>query len=316
MMAPWTVSVPASTANLGPGFDVLGLALDLHLKVVARPASAWSLTLTGRGSDVLPRDRTHLVVTSFEHFCREQRLVTPPLHLEVDNEIPLCGGFGGSAAAIVAGLALGQMAAAGRINRKQLLAQAARLEGHADNAAAAVYGGLQVCGQIGCRIAQAGRLDERIRLVVAAPAIRADTADMRAVLPKTWPGADLAENEKLLTRLLVGLVSGDAFELKACERDCIHQPYRFPHLPISRKIFEAMIAAEDIAGAFLSGSGTAVAGFVVGTRDPRPRLAAALTAAGIEAELFLLDPDRLGIQAGDPEPLETALTEEQDRFRP
>jgi homoserine kinase len=255
------------------------------------------------------------VVNSFEHFCRRQRLVTPPLCVTVENEIPLCGGLGGSAAAIVAGLALGQLAGSDRINRKQLLALGAEREGHPDNAASAVYGGLQVCRMGSGRIAQAGRIDERIRLVVAAPRTRADTANMRSILPATWPGADLAENEKLLTRLMVGLISGDPFELKACERDLLHQPYRFPALPISKKIFEAMIAVEAIAGAYLSGSGSAVAGFVVGNRDPRPQLAAMLAEAGIDAELFWLEPDRTGIRTGDLDTCEPVPAEVREPIR-
>ena len=263
-MKTYSVQVPGSTSNLGPGFDTLGLALALPLKVNARESNRWHLSLQGYGADTFPRDERNLIVGAFRSYCRKRGLPERPLALSITNGIPCSGGLGGSAAAIAAGLGLGQLLHMGKLDKPTLFHETTAWEGHPDNGAPAIFGGLQIChktgDQFGCN---SGDLSSEIECVLAIPEERADTHTMRNILPKTWDQDVLESNEKLLSKLIKGLKTADPEGLKCSARDRIHQPYRFPKLPKAKRCFDLLNAQKWVHGAFLSGSGAAVCGWLL-----------------------------------------------------
>lgn len=237
------VRVPASSANLGPGFDVFGAALALHVEV--------EVVETGRFSVVtdlnIARDRRNLVVRGFA-------ALHPPDDFEfrITSTIPLSGGLGSSAAAIVAGL----VAADSMFELDaDLLAHATRVEGHPDNVAAALQGGVVVCAPDG----HVTRLDAPagIETVLVVPHEAVRTAQARAALPAQVPMADAVANVAHAAQLVLGLSTGDLDLVARGLQDRLHQPYRAHLYPRSA---ELMAAAPSLGalGATISGAGPTV----------------------------------------------------------
>ncbi len=270
------VSVPATTANLGPGFDCLGLALSLHNRVEASPGPRWQITVEGEGAGLLPEDESNLVVQAMAHLARAAGRPLPPLRIAQHNAIPVGSGLGSSAAAVVAGLLAADALLESRLSPARLLALAAEMEGHADNAAAALYGGLALV---------AG--DEVVQLPVAPldavavlPAVALSTRAARAALPASVPLADAVFNVGKMGLLLHALAQGDAAQLARAMADRLHQPYRAPLIP---GLAGALAAAQaEGAAACLSGAGPSVIAFAAAEQD-RQRLAGVIAAAFAEA---------------------------------
>jgi len=236
------VRVPASSANLGPGFDVMGAALGLHLEL--------EVTETGRfavQTDLdLPRDRSNLVVRAFERLHPAD-----DFSFAITSAIPLCGGLGSSAAATVAGL----MAADHLFELDaDLLAHATELEGHGDNAAAALTGGFVISDGARIRRIEAPMGLEAV-LVVPAEAVRTEQA--RAVLPQHVPIADAARNVAWASLLTLGLATGDFAAIADGLHDALHQPYRAHLFPRSAAML-ARAPEFGALGATVSGAGPAI----------------------------------------------------------
>ena len=287
------VSVPATSGNLGPGFDVLGMAFDWRMEARATFSDTWNIRVTGPAAGKLPSDDTNLMAVVYSAFCRDNGWPVRPLSIDMQSPLPLCGGLGSSATAIVGALALAFLANDQPVDRDRIFAEAARREGHPDNAAPAIFGGLQVCGSSSGFETRSAPVHESIGAVLVVLEAQASTEEMRQVLPKTWPDEDLAENKKLVARLLKGLETGDPEGLACSERDRIHQPYRFQAQPLSKQVFELMCGVPEIAGAFLGGSGPTVIGWV--TEGQRPDVAGVLEAAGIPAQIRDVAVDRDGL---------------------
>lgn len=253
-----SVRVPASTSNLGPGFDLLGLALDLHLEVECLgPAAGPESELQEFGGEARdwPREGD-LLRTSLARGAQRLGLSLPPLALRVRSQIPLERGLGSSGAAIVAGLVLARELAARHVDERELLAWAFELEGHPDNVTPALLGGctLSLPTPRGLK-AIAQRVHPSIRVAVAWPAQRLGTRAARSVLPARVPFADAVENPRRLALLLEGLREGDPELLELGGEDRLHVPYR---MPLIRGAERALAAARG-AGAWLatlSGSGS------------------------------------------------------------
>ncbi|MGH8776943.1 MAG: homoserine kinase [Jiangellaceae bacterium] len=228
------VRVPATSANLGAGFDALGLALDLHDVVAARVGTGLNVSVSGCGADELPRDANHLVVrammATFDHLGEP----LPGLDVRCENRLPHGCGLGSSAAAIVAGvLAARGLVADGhqRMNVPAVLALAARLEGHPDNVAPCVLGGLTIAW-LSDGSAHAVRLDVHpdVRPVVCIPADSVSTQEARGLLPATVPHQDAAWNAARAALLVEALTRRPELLLDATE-DRLHQQYRAPAMP-------------------------------------------------------------------------------------
>ncbi|MBI3941323.1 MAG: homoserine kinase [Acidobacteria bacterium] len=253
------IAVPGSIANLGPGFDTLAVAVRIYLRV--------------RVAEVLGRDRSRLefifvdqklrgdnfIESAFRFLAASDGLDFPSLRLEVRSEIPMRGGLGSSSAAIVAGLRLYE-ALAGPQPSQRLLTAAARLDGHPDNVAAALLGGLSGCCQLadGSVHAVSSPWPESLRFVVVTPEAELPTASSRRVLPDRIDRSDAVFNLQRVALLLQALGAGEHRFLKEALRDRWHQPYRQALVPG----LEPALALEhpDLLGVCLSGSGPSVVG--------------------------------------------------------
>ena len=261
------VSVPATSANLGPGFDSLGLALSLRDELVAEVLpEGLVVDVTGEGSEDVPRDETHLVVRSMRAAFDLMGVRPPGLRLECHNLIPHSRGLGSSSAAIVAGVTLARaLVAGGRLllSDEALLDLAADIEGHPDNVAPAFLGGFTISGREGDRwYAVRSGVDPRVTAVVFVPPTPVETAVARGLLPATVPHADAAANSGRAA-LLVAALGGQPEHLLAATRDWLHQDQREPAMPASLALVRALRA--DGVPAVVSGAGPTVLAF--GTAD-------------------------------------------------
>ncbi|MBU2696791.1 homoserine kinase [Pimelobacter sp. 30-1] len=264
---PVRVRVPATSANLGPGFDTLGLALDLRDELEAEVlADGLVVEVTGHGAGAVPLDERHLVVRAMR--ATFDRLGKQPtgLRLTCTNVIPHARGLGSSSAAIVGGVWLArELVAGGRLllDDAELLDLAAQLEGHPDNVAPALLGGFVISGQDadgGFWAVPAG-VDPRISAVVFVPADPLSTEAARGLLPAAVPHADAAANAGRAA-LLVAALSGRPEELLRATEDRLHQDYRRPAMPASLALVDALRA--DGVPAVVSGAGPTVLAFADG----------------------------------------------------
>ncbi|WP_445257993.1 homoserine kinase [Nocardioides aurantiacus] len=261
---PVTVEVPATSANLGPGFDCLGLALELADTLVAqvRPEGL-AIEVEGEAADQVPRDERHLVLRSMQVAFTALDGPPPGLRLHCTNRIPHSRGMGSSSAAIVGGLVLARALVpdgAARLDDAALLALANRIEGHPDNVAPALLGGFVVSGQAGEVVwAQRVDLDPRVRAVVAVPSYAVATAVARGLLPAQVTHADAAANTGRAALLVAALAGEPGLLLRATE-DFLHQQHREPAMPETLAVVAALRA--DGVPAVISGAGPTVLAFV------------------------------------------------------
>jgi homoserine kinase len=268
------VAVPATSANLGPGFDSLGLALDLRDELTASVLDEGLVVeVQGEGAGTLALDETHLVVRSMWAGFAAMGVAPPGIRLECRNAIPQARGLGSSSAAIVGGLGLARalvVDGAALLPDPELVWLAADLEGHPDNVAPAALGGLVVSGREGARwYAVRVPVDERVRAVVFVPPFALSTELARGLLPASVPHADAAASTGRAA-LLVAALGGVPEHLLAATRDYLHQDYRRPAMPDSLALVDALRA--DGVPAVVSGAGPTVLAFVA---DGVPGLPAA-----------------------------------------
>jgi homoserine kinase len=267
---PVRVTVPATSANLGPGFDALGLALSLRDELEAEvTASGIEVEVTGEGAADVPRDASHLVVRSMHAAFDAMDARPPGLRLTCRNVIPHSRGLGSSSAAIVAGVALARaLVAGGRLllDDAALLRIAADIEGHPDNVAPALLGGFVICGrEAGEWYAVPSAVDPRVRAEVFVPSTPVATEVARGLLPATVPHADAAANSGRAA-LLVAALAGRPEHLLAATRDYLHQEQREPAMPDSLALVHRLRA--DGIPAVISGAGPTVLALVgAGRRD-------------------------------------------------
>ena len=260
---PFEVVAPATTANLGPGFDCLGMALDLwnRLEVVPVPAGSPELSsveIVGEGENELASDASNLTIRALRFLFDEAGLEMPGLRLRCQNVIPLSRGMGSSAAAIAGGLVAANHLCGNQYSWNELLEMAASIEGHPDNVAAAVLGGLQLVVSDGPQLYTAPiPVPEEIQAVLFIPEARIATSDARAVLPGQVSVADAVFNMGRVALLVAGMSLDRPEYLDVATQDRLHQPYRQPLFPAIKLIFAAARDAGAL-GVFLSGSGSTV----------------------------------------------------------
>lgn len=273
------VTVPASSANLGPGFDAFAVAIDLALEAWVMPRGERRVAAEGEGAAELPADDDNLVWRAFAAYCGAFGTPVPDVSLGTRNAIPLERGLGSSAAAAVAGVALAR-ACAGAGGRDaggrdtDLVELAAAIEGHPDNAAAAVLGGLVVCHDGSAR-----RLEPsaRLRPVLCVPVARQSTAVARALLPAHVAHAEAAANGARAAAVLAGLAGALAWDPRAMV-DVLHEPARFAAMPDTAALVSALRAAG--IGACLSGAGPTVLAIVTASDAGAVARVTALAPAG------------------------------------
>lgn len=263
------VSVPATSANLGPGFDSLGLALSMRDELVAEvlpTGSGLRVEVSGEGASDVPKDETHLVVRAMRQALELMGIPLPDLSLTCRNVIPHGRGLGSSSAAIVGGVVLARALVAGGsllVDDEALFALAARLEGHPDNVAPAFYGGLVVsgCDEGRCFAVRSG-VDPRVSTVAFVPPTQVHTAVARSLLPASVSHAVAAANAGRAA-LLVAALAGQPEHLLLATRDLIHQEFREPAMPDTLALVHRLRA--DGVPAVVSGAGPTVLAFCDGS---------------------------------------------------
>jgi homoserine kinase len=253
------VRAPATSANLGPGFDCFGAALDLWNELEVTPGDG-AVTLEGEGAGELPRSAEHLALRAFA-------LVAPVdgFSFRFVNRIPLERGLGSSAAAIACGLVAGLAVAARDASPDELLDLGLPLEGHADNLAPAVFGGVCLSWRNGTGAMRTRRLatDLPLQPIVVVPDTRVNTEASRGRLPASLSHADAAAASAQAALLGAAVAAGDADLLAAAFHDKLHEPYRVADAPLLAELRD--VPVPGTAGVTLSGSGPSV---VVWTATP------------------------------------------------
>jgi homoserine kinase len=275
---------PASSANLGPGFDTLAVALELYVEVSVEPADRLTITASGEGSE-LPTGPDHLAVRVARQVVGHDRLA-----VHVHSDIPVARGLGSSAAVAVAAAA-----AAGALDP---LAPAAAADGHPENAAASVLGGLVAAATVdGAIMTRRLVLDPELRFVVVVPDVPLPTAQARAVLPAQVPRADAVFNLGRLALLLAGLADHRHL-VRALTDDRLAQPHRARLFPAAPSLLDGLCDAGALAACW-SGAGPSLLGLCTAGRAVEVAAAAAtlLAAREVPGRVMCLAADRAGVTA-------------------
>ncbi|WP_209020582.1 homoserine kinase [Nocardioides sp. 1609] len=268
---PVRVSVPATSANLGPGFDALGLALDLRdrleAEVLPEGRAGTEITVEGQGEASVPLDETHLVVRAM-HAAFDLLGGRPAgLRLRCRNVVPHARGLGSSSAAIVGGVVLARalvVDGTALLDDDAVFRLVARIEGHPDNVAPALYGGLTISGHDDDFWSASAPVDPRVGTVVFVPPTGLSTELARGLLPEQVPHGDAAANGGR-TALVVAALAGQPRWLATATRDYLHQDYREPAMPDSLALVRALRA--DGVAAVVSGAGPTVLAFALDGPD-------------------------------------------------
>ena len=288
--ASFSITLPATSANLGPAFDAAALAFSLFLTVRGKPASQFSVTARGRDAEICGQMRDHLIVATYRDVLDAEGQPVQPLALHIKNEIPVGKGCGSSAAARLAGIALANHF--GRLDwtENRIVGEAARREHHPDNAAACWMGGLVVARLAQSGEAQVARVTPKGKwpLLLAVPQKTLSTEEARRVLPAQYSRADAVTNIQNSMLLLAAFAQGRRDLLSAALEDRIHQPYRAPLCPLL-PCLQQLTGSSGILGLALSGAGPSVLIFLdpkVSSSAIRTRVRGHLRAHGLATELL------------------------------
>jgi homoserine kinase len=285
------LSLPATSANLGPAFDAAALALDLYITIHAQSAPSFSIRATGRDPEVCQAMEDHLILTTYREILESQATKFIPLALRINNDIPIGKGCGSSAAARLAGIALANHFGRLRWSDAQIIGEASRREHHPDNASACWMGGLTVARMSGKAEAQIACIRPKGKwpLLLAIPDEALSTEEARRVLPALYSRSDAVTNIQNSMLLLAAFTQGRHELLSVALDDRIHQPYRAPLCPLLPCLQE-LKGQSGVLGVALSGAGPSVLIFLDPTSSPakvRKLVAAHLERKGLRAELLL-----------------------------
>ncbi len=290
-----SVRVPATSANLGPGYDAVGLALSLSMRISLDRAPAPKVEVHGTGADLIPSTPEHPAYRAALFVADEVGEPDIHFHLVQENDIPPARGLGGSAAALVGGAVAANDLLGRSMAAPDLLNLVCELDGHPDNAAPALLGGL-VIGTLTPEGVQAVRLEPKdLKAVVAVPDFAVSTTAARRALPEQVPHRDAVFNVGRSGLLLGALATGEYDLLRVAMQDKLHQPYRSHLIPGLEDVIDA--AHENGAyGASLSGSGPTVIAFAPEehAKDISDAMQAAFEKQRVETKAWVLDVDLSG----------------------
>ena len=259
---PCRLRLPATSANLGPGFDAAAIALTLYLEVEAEASDAFRIRATGRNTDVCGTLEGNLLLDTYRSVLGQQGSPVTPLALHVQNGIPLGMGCGSSAAVILAGVALAAHFGGVQWSREQILAEACAREGHPDNAAACWMGGMTVAAmEEGKVYAVSTAPAQAWKLMLALPQHPLATRTARGLLPESYSRHDAIFNVQRVALLTAAFAQGQGDLLRVAMQDRMHQPYRLevcPLLPRLLPLAGVEGAEAGILGVALSGAGPGV----------------------------------------------------------
>jgi homoserine kinase len=305
-----TVSVPATSANLGPGFDCLGLALDLRNELLLQSSgsespfdgsdTAYEITVEGVDAEKVPTDRSNLAIEAAETLFRRLNRRLVDLSMRMTNCIPVGSGLGSSSSAIIAGLVGANALLNNAISTNDLLQMAVQMEGHPDNVAPAMLGGL-VLGVLPDETAGPPSLivqrwePPQLTAIIVLPEFGLLTSEARAVLPPTVRRQDAIFNASRLGLLIHALTTNDDRQLRVAMGDRLHQSYRLKIIPGASAAFEAAYEA-GAEGVALSGAGPSL--IALATADTRAIAQAMVDAfadAGLASRVWILNPSPRGV---------------------
>ena len=294
-----TIKVPATSANLGPGFDCIGLSLNLYniFKFTPQPDQL-SIAVLGEGVDRIPTTADNLIVHAMKHLCRAIDRPFPCVHIEQINHVPAASGLGSSSTAVVAGLLGANRLLGDPLSRSEILNLAIEMEGHPDNVAPAIYGGMVLT----CMTESGGRchVEEMelppLQVALVLPEFELLTKDARNALPTHIPLADAIYNLARLPLVIRALEQADYQKLSAAMHDRLHQPYRMPLVPGMEAAFSAAKAAGAAAVA-ISGAGPGTIAFAPHGHDEIGQaMIDAYNGAGLNARMWVLQVETTGSQ--------------------
>jgi homoserine kinase len=288
--------IPASTANLGAGFDALSLALGRYLRCSIQPGESMEIKASGVDAALIPTTEDNLICRVAAATANRRGRTLPPYHLRIENEIPLARGLGSSAAAIIAGITCYEILAGDWLSEQELYRCAFEFENHPDNLAAALCGNLisAAVADDGTVIVARLAISGKIGAVVVIPSFELSTEKARAVLPSTYSRQDAVYNIQRSALTIAALTTGNWALIREGMKDRIHQPYRAKLIPGLEDILE--LEVKGLLGIALSGAGPTVFAFV----DPKRSVEVGNTLTevfaknGVEATAHMLDIDTTG----------------------
>jgi homoserine kinase len=297
MVRKVTVKVPATSANLGPGFDCLGLALGLYntLTIVERPQGL-KIEVQGEGADTLPVDQSNLVIQAARRLFLHAGKQSLDLHIVQNNRIPVSSGLGSSASAVVGGLVGANALLDSPFAPFELLRMASEIEGHPDNVAPALFGDLVLTiGEVDELIVEQIPLPKML-VVIVLPDHELSTHEARRVLPDLVPREDAIFNISRASLLVRALAMGNYGQLSVAVQDRLHQPYRLALIPGMVNAFEAAKGAGAAAVA-LSGAGPSLIAFAQRDHDEiKKAVVDAFEESGLSSRSWVLPIDKNGTE--------------------
>jgi homoserine kinase len=308
-MSETEIIVPASTSNLGASFDTCGLALSLYLRVEVEPRErGFEIILTGEGAEKLPRDESSLIVRAALHTAQQRRRKISGARLRVDSQIPLSRGLGSSSAAIIAGISVYEALSGERLCEEEFFDYALHFEGHGDNLAPTMLGGVVVAvvkeyldfsgAERRSLVTVKRRWPEEVRIVLCIPEVEMETAKMRAVLPQMVTRHDAIYNLQRAALLQAALSERRFDLLSEAMRDRLHQPFRAPLAPgLSEvlKLNDEKDAHPGLLGVAISGAGSALIAFATENCDAiAETMNARMAACGVNARAMEVKVDNRG----------------------
>jgi len=253
-----TIRVPASSANLGPGFDALGMALGIYLTCRFEPADQLSIRVCGRDVAQISSGPDNLIWQTAQAVARDVAGSLPPIALQIDNDIPIGKGLGSSAAALIAGVVIADRLLGLHWKPHRILDEAARIEGHPDNVAACVLGSIVASAIDAGGVARAVRLElpERYGVGIVVPDFNLPTVEARKVLPQSYSREDAIFNVQRSALLMAALATGTTSAFPIALEDRFHQPYRYSLVPGLEEMVN--LRAPGLLGCALSGAGPSI----------------------------------------------------------
>jgi len=297
-----TVKVPGTSANCGPGFDCLGLAVKIYneLELTLLAENKLVIESQGEGADSIPADEKNIVWKSVRLLLERARKADKfqGALIKMKNQIPMSRGLGSSAAAIVAGLIAANEFVGNPFSRNDILRFATEIEGHPDNVAPAIFGGFTVSVVDKGQVQTFSFLPKlKLKLVVAVPNFQLSTRTARQVLPKTVPLKDAIFNISRASMLVAALVNGKEKFLSSAFDDALHQPYRKELVPGMSEVFNAAKKSGAL-GVALSGAGPCLIAFSAANKHIENEIAAEMVHTfkqnEVEANALILDLDTQG----------------------
>ena len=297
-MGEVSIRIPASSSNLGPGFDCLGLALGLYNRVVVQETDSGriEIAVAGEGAGEVPTSRDNLVWSSMEYLFRKVGYETGGVRLDLENGIPIARGLGSSAAARIGGLMAGKVLSGADLDEQDILNMAFELEGHPDNAAPALMGGLVISSARGTHV-DCVRIEppEGIMAVLAVPSFELATERARSVLPEKVSLTDAVYNMSCVALLTAAFATGEVRAIRSAMEDRVHQPYRASLIPGMHRVFDAALEAGAL-GVAISGAGPTILALADANSERIGRsMCSAWKERGIDSRALVLDIERRGV---------------------